>query len=59
MDRCLRINQGDIRFARLERCSFGWCGVMIETRHGTFGLWFIIEDEDGNVELVLCDEVDR
>ena len=25
---------------------------MIETRHGTFH-WFIIEDDEGNVELVL------
>ena len=32
---------------------------MIETRHGTFAFWFIIEDDDGNLELVLCDEVSR
>jgi len=30
---------------------------MIETRHGTFRQWFIHEDEEGNIELVLFDEV--
>jgi hypothetical protein len=30
---------------------------MIETRHGRFH-WFIIEDEEGNLELVLYGEED-
>ena len=32
---------------------------MIETRHGTFEHWFIIEDDEGNLELVLYAEVIR
>lgn len=32
---------------------------MIETRHGTFSQWMMIEDEEGNLELVLFDEVSR
>ena len=32
---------------------------MIETRHGTFSQWMVIEDEEGNLELVLFAEVSR
>lgn len=32
---------------------------MIETRHGTFACWMVHEDEDGNLHLVLFDEVEQ
>lgn len=30
---------------------------MIETQHGTFAQYMVIEYDDGNIELVLFDEV--
>lgn len=30
---------------------------MIETIHGTFAQWMMVEDDEGNLELVLFDEV--
>ena len=32
---------------------------MIETRHGTFACWMVHEDEEGNIQLVLFDEVSQ
>lgn len=31
---------------------------MIQTRHGLFFCWMVLEDDKGNLELVLFDEAD-
>jgi hypothetical protein len=31
---------------------------MILTRHGSFSCWMVLEDKEGNLELVLFDEAD-
>jgi hypothetical protein len=51
-------NQEDMRCVQVDHFNCGGFG-MIETRHGSFQQWMIIEDDEGNLELVLFDEVVR